>query len=191
MEFLFHLMNKEFKMLKYAKVIDDETKLCEVGLGNPDAIYKIENKTKYTTEYKEQEQVIPAEYDIEGNLIKEETTEIIQVPVTKEETYQEIITVGDWYNTIGMTEKEVEKAYNGKWYLAGYAPSQPLDELKEQKRTERDNLLQSTDKFMLSDYPITEEEKVLWIKYRKYLRDLPEGSDFPNVEVLTFEDWNK
>lgn len=120
-------------MKKYAKVINEETKLCEVGLG----------------------------------------------------------TNSEFYQSIGMTEQEVEQAYNGNWYLKGYAPSQPLEELKAQKRAERDNLLQSTDKFMLSDYPITEEEKGLWIKYRKYLRDLPEGSDFPNVEVLTFEDWNK
>lgn len=79
----------------------------------------------------------------------------------------------------------------GGQYKIVAIPTTTLEELKAQKRAERDNILQSTDKFMLSDYPITEEEKGLWIKYRKYLRDLPEGSDFPNVEVLTFEDWNK
>ena len=47
-------------------------------------------KTRTVETYEEQEQLVPAEYDEEGNLIKEETTEIIQVPVTKEETYTEI-----------------------------------------------------------------------------------------------------
>lgn len=82
------------------------------------------------------------------------------------------------YNSLTDEEKATEDKEN-------------LQKAIDEKRAERDNILQSTDKFMLSDYPITEEEKGLLIKYRKYLRDLPEGSDFPNVEVLTFEDWNK
>lgn len=39
----------------------------------------------------------------------------------------------DFYKSIGMVEMEVEQAYNGNWYIKGYAPSQPLDELKAQK----------------------------------------------------------
>lgn len=65
-------------MLKYAKVIDEQTKLCEVGTG----------------------------------------------------------TDSEYYQSIGMTEQEVEQAYNGGWYLKGYAPERPLEELKEAKREE-------------------------------------------------------
>lgn len=65
-------------MLKYAKVIDEQTKLCEVGTG----------------------------------------------------------TDSEYYQSIGMTEQEVEQAYDGRWYLAGYAPKKPLEELKEAKRAE-------------------------------------------------------
>ena len=36
----------------------------------------------------------------------------------------------------GYTEQDVEQAYNGSWYLSGYAPVQPLDELKNLKRAE-------------------------------------------------------
>ena len=54
-------------MKKYAKVINEETKLCEVGLGT--------NST--------------------------------------------------FYQSIGMVEMEVEQAYNGSWYVAGYAPVKP------------------------------------------------------------------
>jgi hypothetical protein len=51
-------------MIKYAKVINYETKQCEVGTG----------------------------------------------------------TNAEFYKSIGMTEMEVEQAFNGSWYLAGYAP---------------------------------------------------------------------
>ena len=51
-------------MLKYAKVINEENKLCEVGIG----------------------------------------TNI------------------EFYESIGMTEQEVEQGYDGAWYLRGYAP---------------------------------------------------------------------
>ena len=65
-------------MLKYAKIIDQETKACEVGTGTNAAFYE----------------------------------------------------------KIGMTEQEVEQAYNGAWYLAGYAPEEPQEE-KDKKEIER------------------------------------------------------
>lgn len=34
----------------------------------------------------------------------------------------------DFYKSIGMTEMEVEQAYNGQWYLQGYAPTKSDDE---------------------------------------------------------------
>lgn len=63
--------------------------------------------------------------------------------------------------------------------------------LSEQKRFERNRLLAATDKLMLPDYPITESEREQYKQYREYLRDLPEAEDFPNVEVLSFADWQK
>lgn len=64
----------------YAIIIDENTKLCEVGLG------------------------------------------------TNEE----------YYKSLGMTEMEVEQAYNGNWYVAGYAPQKPAptEEEQRQKRAE-------------------------------------------------------
>ena len=61
-------------MLKYAKIVNEETGLCEVGLGTNSAFYQ----------------------------------------------------------SIGMTEMEVEQAYNGSWYLKGYAPAKPEPTLEEQ-----------------------------------------------------------
>ena len=99
-------------MLKYAKVINEETKQCEVGLGDPTDIFDEVEKVRTWQEF-------------ENN-----------VPVEKSETYIETMTVGQFYESIGMTEQDVEQAYNGLWYLVGYAPTQPLDELKVLKRAE-------------------------------------------------------
>lgn len=59
---------------KYAKIINKETKACEVGTGTNTAFYK----------------------------------------------------------SIGMSEMEVEQAYNGQWYLKGYAPAKPEPSVEEQ-----------------------------------------------------------
>ena len=54
-------------MLKYAKIVNEETKQCDVGTGT---------NTRF-------------------------------------------------YESIGMTEMEVEQAYNGQWYVQGYVPEKP------------------------------------------------------------------
>ncbi len=59
-------------MLKFAKVIDETTKVCEVGLG----------------------------------------------------------TDATFYESIGMAEQEVEQGYDGDWYLQGYAPERPIEEVQ-------------------------------------------------------------
>ena len=38
----------------------------------------------------------------------------------------------DFYKSIGMTMMEVEQAYNGQWYLKGYAPAKPEPTIEEQ-----------------------------------------------------------
>ena len=38
----------------------------------------------------------------------------------------------EFYKSIGMKEMEVERAYNGEWYLKGYAPVKPEPTLEEQ-----------------------------------------------------------
>lgn len=129
-------------MLKYAKVINEETKQCEVGLGDPTEIFDEVEKVRTWQETERQEQAIT---DEQGN----ETTEIIDVPVEKSETYIETTTVGQFYESIGMTEQNVEQAYNGDWYLVGYAPKQSLEELKLAKRTE---INKARDKARLEEY---------------------------------------
>lgn len=61
-------------MLKYAKLIDEKTKLCSVGVG----------------------------------------------------------TDAEFYKSIGMKEMDVEQAWDGSWYLAGYCPEKPEPTTEEQ-----------------------------------------------------------
>ena len=54
--------------------------------------------------------------------------------IINEETKEVQIGVGvndEYYDSIGMTEMEVEQAYTGLWYLKGYAPQKPEPTPKE------------------------------------------------------------
>ena len=62
-------------MKKYAIIIDEETKACQVGLG----------------------------------------------------------TNVEFYKSLGFEEMEVEQAWNGDWYVLGYAPKKPLEAYKQEK----------------------------------------------------------
>ena len=48
----------------------------------------------------------------------------------------------EFYKSIGMTEMDVEKAYNGFWYLVGYVPAKPapthdeVSKMREEYRKE-------------------------------------------------------
>lgn len=77
-------------MLKYAKIINEQTKQCEVGIG----------------------------------------------------------TNADFYKSIGMTEMDVEQAYNGAWYVAGYAPEEP-------EPTHEDQRLKRAEAYRIEKDPIT------------------------------------
>ena len=119
-------------MKKYAKIINNETKQCEVGLGTNSAFYQ----------------------------------------------------------SIGMSEMEVEQAYDGSWYVKGFAPEKPVEELQAQVRAVRNQYLKQTDEFMIVDYPITEEERGLYRQYREYLRDYTLSENWWESNPLKFEEWN-
>ena len=95
----------------------------------------------------------------------------------------------DKRNIEEVLEASIVKAYDGNLYLSGYEPKEPEEEMAERKRADRDRLLQDSDKRMLPDFPISAEEKELWLLYREYLRDITKDRAFPNVDVLNFENW--
>ena len=74
-------------MLKYAKIIDTDSNLCEVGLGT-------------------------------------------------NETY---------YHSLGMKKIAVEQAYNGNWYLIGFAPKAPEKSYQEKRRSEYPPIAEQLD----------------------------------------------
>lgn len=57
-------------------------------------------------------------------------TETRYARIINEETKEVQVGVGcpdEYYLEIGMWEMEVEQAYNGLWYMAGFAPEKPAD----------------------------------------------------------------
>lgn len=51
----------------------------------------------------------------------------------------------EFYKSIGMTEIEVEQAYNGSWYVQGYAPEQPAPTEEEQRQKRAEAYTQEID----------------------------------------------
>lgn len=88
-------------MKKYAKVINDETKLCETGLGSNN----------------------------------------------------------NFYASIGMTEMDVELAYNGSWYVAGYAPKKPALNRKEIAQIRRQLYIAQKDPITCQIQALKDEEQ--------------------------------
>lgn len=104
----------------YAKVVDEETKRCEVGLG----------------------------------------------------------TNGKFYQSIGMSEMEVEQAYNGVWYVKGYAPEKPESVIKQERIDELKGFLAAADywgqKYIDGEYTPEEweEKKAQRKAWREEIRRL-------------------
>lgn len=68
-----------------------------------------------------------------------------------------------YYKSIGFSEMEVEKAWNGSYYLQGYAPQKPIEEYKKEKLNELQSLKnQKLKEFSYQDkaYQIDEASKV-------------------------------
>ena len=90
-------------MKKYAIIIDEETKVCQVGLGD--------------------------------NV--------------------------EFYQSLGFEEMEVEQAWNGDWYVLGYAPQKPLEAYKQEK---------------LSDLRTLKHEKLSEFSYKNKIYQIDESS---------------
>ena len=69
----------------------------------------------------------------------------------------------DFYTSIGMEEMEVEQAYNGDWYLLGYAPQMPLEIAKYNKLAELSELKSQkllTLNYQGNEYQIDSDSKI-------------------------------
>ena len=61
----------------------------------------------------------------------------------------------DFYKSIGMELLDVEQAYNGQWYLQGYAPLKPFDELKAEKLEALTTYAGQFDQYKCDDMYVT------------------------------------
>ena len=66
-----------------------------------------------------------------------------------------------------------------------------IEQRKEQVRAVRNMYLEQTDKYMITDYPITSTQKTKYKQYRAYLRDYPDSSeDWFKHEPMSFAEWS-
>ena len=64
-----------------------------------------------------------------------------------------------------------------------------IEQRKEEVRAVRNSYLEQTDKYMITDYPITDDERELYKQYRVYLRTYPECRDWYKANPKTYEEW--
>lgn len=64
-----------------------------------------------------------------------------------------------------------------------------IEQRKEQVRSVRNQYLAQTDKYMLVDYPITDDERELYKQYRTYLRDYTLSENWWEHSPKMFEEW--
>lgn len=67
-----------------------------------------------------------------------------------------------------------------KQYKIVEIPEPTTEEVAAQVRAQRDSMIAQTDYLMMSDYPISAEDKALVEAYRQALRDIPEQEGFPS-----------
>ena len=64
-----------------------------------------------------------------------------------------------FYQSIGMTEMEVEQDYAGNWYLAGYAPAKPEPTKEEISILREQAYIQEVDKITCHINRLKDEEQ--------------------------------
>lgn len=108
---------------------------------------------------------------------------ICRYKIYNPKTHEVLVAVGDnipFFDSMGYTEVgEVEQAYDGRYFIAGYAPTKPQEEIEKQVRVERNRRIAETDWYMMPDYPADPETLEVVKNYRKALRDITLQSGFP------------
>ena len=66
-----------------------------------------------------------------------------------------------------------------------------IKQKKVQVRAVRNQYLEQTDKYMIADYPITDEEREQYKAYRVYLRDYTLEDEWWLANPKTFEEWSE
>ena len=82
--------------------------------------------------------------------------------IINEETKQ--CSVGDgnnfgFYKSIGMTEQDVEQAWDGAWYLLGFAPTKPEPTKEEQQKARAEAYIADVDPITCHINRLKDEEQ--------------------------------
>ena len=76
---------------------------------------------------------------------------------------------------------------NGEYVLTSSAEA--IEQKKVEVRTVRNQYLAQTDKYMIADYPISDDERELYKQYREYLRDYTLPENWWESNPQKFEEW--
>lgn len=108
----------------------------------------------------------------------------------------------DWF---GVTSKKPPKTNNNEsaffntetneWYIKVSEKEKKTD---TEVRSQRDQLLSKYDKWterhkeqkeLEIQTDLTDEDYMKLLRYKQYLRDIPQSEQFPEIEIITFEDF--
>ena len=78
---------------------------------------------------------------------------------------------------------------NGEFVLT--SSDEAIEQKKADVRAVRNRYLEQTDKYMIADYPITDEEREQYKAYRVYLRDYTLEDEWWLANPKTFEEWSE
>ena len=97
-----------------------------------------------------------------------------------------------YFESRGFTLQEVEEAYDGSWYLEGYAPVKPVEEMQAEVRAVRNQYLETyvdPKQLVMVWDSLSADDKKLYADYRQYLLDYTEQEDWYLQNPMTFEEW--
>ena len=80
----------------------------------------------------------------------------------------------DFYRSIGMSEMDVEQAFDGAWYVAGFAPEKPEELIKKEEIAALKAYLRETDWIVvkIAEKRLISDEKGVDEEMKKYAQTL-------------------
>jgi hypothetical protein len=115
-------------------------------------------------------------------LKKLSTNETLNEPQKLPENWGPIFGLAGFEDRLGDLSWLGEDYADQAWVIVGDAPAGPAQSTEDDLAWEKaKELLRDSDWSMLSDVPMSSSNKVLWIEYRRSLRDIRLHPDFPNM----------
>ena len=79
----------------------------------------------------------------------------------------------------------------GDFYEGKPQPEKTIEQKQFEVRQVRNDYLSDTDKYMIVDFPVSDDERDLYKIYRQYLRDYTKLPEWWESYPKTFEDWKE